>query len=312
MGANAVMAKTKSLIFGICSALIFLLCLINRIEQSKTRSFDLEFDKARIPYLKTTLNDVEGYFLIDLGADLNCSLSAEHLCSIKQLTPLTPKKFINFSNTIFEVNQHYLKEATFLDLKLEDLIISEEINSPQLYEIQMKSVKHVFTPQKFLDKNLIKGSIGHRILKNLNIFIDFKKNQLKLFPPDFIPLFNFPHKNLWFFKKTAFQYVENLGYVCSVMLNGSVKKLLLDTGSSFSLIKKSASKNLVSDKEIIAPNSDSISVELQLGCFVCKHQFMYVSEQFNLKDLDGLLGMDFFYNKAIFIDEARKVLYITD
>lgn len=273
-------------------------------ENLHSRTFSIEYDRARTPYVKTIIDDIEGYFLIDLGAAIHCSIQKNYASNLHKASFLGEKKFINFTNTVYEVDEYVLKEVDFLDLNIEDLVITLQSTNKDLFEFNSPSFTHGFTPSKFINETDIIGSIGNKLLKTMNFLIDFKKSSLTLYPSTYIPLFRFPYKNALPNDNFLFEHDQTIGFICPIKINGYSKRFLIDTGSSYSLIKQSSAKNIcVTDQGII-------TVDLGLGKSHFSNQILHISENFHIKDLDGILGMDFLYNKTLFIDFHNSHMYL--
>jgi hypothetical protein len=297
--------KNNFLIFGIFVIGLLAGYVFYLSENFHSRTFSIEYDRARTPYVKTIIDDIEGYFLIDLGAAIHCSIQKNYASNLHNASFLGEKKFVNFTNTVYEVNEYVLKEVDFLDLNIEDLVITLQSENTDLFEFNSPSFTHSFTPSKFVNESDIIGSIGNKLLKNMNFLIDFKKSSLTLYPSSYIPLFRFPYKNVIPSENVLFEHDQNIGFICRIKINGYSKRFLIDTGSSYSLIKQSSAKNIcVTDQEII-------TVDLELGQSHFSNQILHLSENFQLKDLDGILGMDFFKNKVLFFNTEKKIISLS-
>lgn len=301
--------KNKIFILGVISFICVTTYILYRQEQLNSRMFSIEFDKARTPFINTKLESLDGYFLLDLGASFNCSVSKNDIAKLPKSSFLGEKKFINFANNHFYTEEYLYPHATFLGLKIEDLILTTQSEDTHLFEITSFCPKHSFTPSNFIKNENIVGALGHKLLKNLNFLIDLKKSFLRLYPQNYIPLFNFPFKYSFFKKQASFEYVPDLGFVCHITINGCPKRFLLDTGSSFSIIKKTSAFDIEPSLKL----SDSKSIKLakiKLGNYSYQHNLLHVSDSFNMSNLDGFLGMDFFYNKVLFFNTKTHTITI--
>jgi hypothetical protein len=279
-------------------------------EIQKTRSFALEFTHARIPHLKTSLNSIHGYFLLDLGADINCSISHQQKQGLDKANLIGKKQFINFTSSIFEVEQYHIDQASFLGLDISDLIVASEPGNQELFERRVKDSQYAFLPKNFIQETDVIGSLGNNLLKNLNFLIDFKNLKMSIYPKGFVPFFNYPHLNIVSTKTFNFEYVQDLGFVCVLEIYGELKRFLLDTGSSHSLIRSSSLPQALikSSKERNSSILNEVIFKIENYEFVIDS--IYVSDEFKMRELDGILGMDFFYGKSLFFDNLKRRISI--
>jgi hypothetical protein len=144
----------------------------------------------------------------------------------------------------------------------------------------------------------VDGKIGLPIFRNYNCLFDFPNSVIvlyksvvdmeKLYPPDH-------------FVRVPFS-VEKYGVVLSVETDVGIERMVLDTGSTYSMINKSLIKEpndwIYSTNKLVIEGCNYGSWELAL---------FDISDKW---DIHGCLGADFFLEYAICLDFENNIAYI--
>jgi len=106
-------------------------------------------------------------------------------------------------------------------------------------------------------------------------------------------------------------------YVVNVMLDGTVFRLMLDTGASYIYVDEDKASML----EVINPNLHMQTAGGDINAQLCKVDSMRIGDlelsnmkvttaPFKRKGIDGLLGMNFFNKFEFFINQEEGILYL--
>jgi hypothetical protein len=294
----------KTLIF---SGISFVIAgLLFNQEKSNSRSFALFFAPTEHPYIETSINNIAERFIIDLGGSFYLKLNEDLISIFEDKEFESKKQYVNINGVTSEENQYFVKDKKFMDIKFNKLFLipnrkiddsSDEIDFE--YETEFsKTVKIA---------NNATSLIGHRLLSGFNVLFDFQKNKLKIFKLGIIPLFDFPYRFVNFSEKIPIHHEFNKGVICHVKTEYGIKKFLIDTGSPISMMKCSElqfSKN---------PNNQFKFIKLKM-LEIGKKKFNDVKllhiDNLPISQVDGILGMDFLYNKTLFIDFHNSHMYL--
>ncbi|WP_194848233.1 hypothetical protein [Candidatus Neptunochlamydia vexilliferae] len=152
------------------------------------------------------------------------------------------------------------------------------------------------------------GHIGRELLKNVNLLFDIKRS-VTIATNDWDVLKSEGYE-MDSFIKVPFSLKRN-GMIVRVETDLGQLKLILDTGSTLTLLKDSM---LPKDKEVSIGYHGLSS--MNSGRFVVggvdfgSQELTFLKMTDKLRDIDGLLGMDFIQNHVIYVDFSKKILYI--
>lgn len=229
----------------------------------------------------------------DLGSSSQFTFFNEILEKINQ------KKFIEFVNMIdVKGNQYRVSSYSIPSINAKNLSCTNSI----VYEEPLQFVTQGARLWSSADDQEVPiffaGRVGRECFTSHNLFIDFPNsmmfvtrdlNQLKMDYWPICDLFEVPFEmGLW-------------GIILSVETDSGIKKLILDTGASASVLKKKCLKNtplkqVDLGKEVFTTKK-FIMNHKEFGSFD-----FAVFELTDSIDADGFLGMDFLKNYAVYLD----------
>jgi len=238
---------------------------------------------------------------LDLGASSQFTFFSETLKKIHE------KKFLEFVTTIdvkgneYKVNSYSIPYINAKNLSCKDAIVYEE---PLEFVTQgarlWRASNHKEIPIPFV------GRIGRGCFTSNNLFIDFPNSmmfvtsdmdQLKMDHWPICDLFEVPFEmGLW-------------GIILSIETDVGIKRLILDTGASASVLKKYCLEDcklqeIIPGKEIFTTKKFAMNKK-DFGPF----EFS-VFEITDSLDADGFLGIDFLKNYAVYLDFKHNKVFI--
>jgi hypothetical protein len=197
-----------------------------------------------------------------------------------------------YENPIYEISQ----------IKVHDFLLSEMKIREESSEFLKNSVLSGNS-----DKITSSGRMGRDIFENKNFLLDFARSKMILC------------KNFKYLSKDGYQlkkfvkiplYINKIGFCLQIETDTGVKTLLLDTGSSKSILHEASA-----EKEL--------TVEFFQGVPVWRtNKLMIGSKDFGpqtfdlfeisplLSEVDGILGMDFLRKHAVFFDRDQLAAYV--
>jgi hypothetical protein len=238
--------------------------------------------------------EIEGRYYameIDTGADGWGSLQESALKAVGQKEYKQMIKFFDVKGNVYEVPEYLIPSMKIGHLKVENGIINQEhINflrySASFWKISPNRIKTQLKE--------VQGSIGRDFLRQFNCFLDFPHAALYLTE-------NFQETERAHKFKNFISYpfeLTDIGIIFVVETDLGLKRFVLDSDSSFSVIKSDA-RSTWTTHQLIIGNQD-----------YGKWKFWPLEFGDVLKDVDGILGVDFFRQYAIDIDFENRVAYV--
>lgn len=264
-------------------------------EKKFIKTFPIFFSSKFHPYIKTSINNISDHFILDTGGSFYCQLDPKISHLFEHAEFFKTRKTIDINNGVANEDEFFLKNIRFLDIYFshfyffkgdDNFLIRELIESPS-----SKFKEETITEEKA-------GSyIGHKVLKYFNVFFDFRNKKCSFYLPDSPFFLHSLFKFIFSSKKISIDYLSHAGVICQVSTDAGEKKFLIDTGSPVTIIKGLINSDKIIHKFIIGSKN--------YGPILTKE-----FEAFGFEDFDGILGMDFFYDKSLYINFNKKVIWI--
>lgn len=232
---------------------------------------------------------------LDLGAECQFAFFEEILKEIPE------KKFVKFITTTdvkgnrYKVSSYSVPHVKMKNFAFENVAILEEARDfatkgAVLWRRGDKKQSHI----PFV------GRIGRECFRSNNLFIDFPNSVL--FVTSNLEQLKMDHWPVCDLFETSFE-MGRWGIILSIETDIGLKRFVLDTGTSASILKK-AHAELPSEKQVFTTTKFSIN----------GHDFgpidLSLFEMTSSIDADGLLGLDFLKKHAIYIDFKNKKAFI--
>lgn len=257
--------------------------------------------RSLLPYVEATIDRQTLPLTIDLGSKLEITVDIPALQPLKK----KPKETALWKN----IKGKEYEQHTFIlsSLKLEDLVFDSPVAVESTVEEQRESV--LYSPECFIGKpKETVGCLGRNLLKKYNLFFDIQ--QAKMIATDKFENLakdGYPIKSF-----TAVPFLlDPKGILVNVKTDLGKLKLLLDTGCTVTIIRDHLNRcnGTNQEKEFGMPMMTTREFTLGETDFGSQTLYFYkITEK--LRDIDGLLGMDFIANHLIYIDFKKKLLYI--
>lgn len=300
MPKNRILIKKKTAF----KLFIFHLVLIAAIfgalqyEAAKSRRFNIYYTETEHPFIKTSLNNYKDHFILDTGGAFFLKIN-DQLAS--NLTDTYFDRIIHSTN----INGHQQEQSQYVLEKIEFMKIKfSKIFFIPFKESNIKTNIIDFEKETKFSKNIkstrhAHNFIGHRLFNGLNMMFDFPKNKFYLYQSDLIPLFKYPYGYLNFFEKIPIKYNYNQGLICTITTEYGTKKFIIDTGSPLTLF---TDKTIPCIKNSLNEYPSYHFKVFNIGSTRFKDVAAVLIDKLPFDDIDGILGMDFLYDKVLFVN----------
>lgn len=259
------------------------------------------FPFSSSPLTKITIEGKQYTLLIDTGSSHALDLHKRVLDEIQEKEFIQITRYFDLQGTPYPVSKFQVPEVTLdRNLRLNKLIVHEE-NIDFLTKGTNAGRTRSFWGKirEQLELFFIDGRIGWPSFEQTACFFDFQNASL------------FLAKNIEILREEGILVLENFikvpldfskcGPVLSAQTEQGVKKFLLDTGASQSVYKE---PNLQS-KEVTHLTLNIGGCELD-----CWDFWPYPMTSELIRELDGILGIDFFKSHRICFDSQGGYIYI--
>lgn len=300
--------KNKTLIHGTVFSLATLLSILSAssYEKAKSRSFSIFYTPQEHPYFETELNGNHERFIIDTGGSFHLKLEKSIASALPEFRLDRIISSININSKSQKHYQYVMDELNFMRICFSKMyFISYDRNEPKtnLIEIEKESQFSKIVSSK-QDASCF---IGHRLLDGLSITLDFSQGTLKLYKSGLIPLFNYPYGYFTGIEKIPIHYDTNQGISFLIHTNLGPKRFLIDTGSPVSLYwDQGACCNKTTQDTLASFTFDMFKI----GSSNFENVSLSVIDNLPFESIDGILGMDFLYDKTLFINLKEDYLSI--
>ncbi len=249
------------------------------------------------PLTTVEINGVKRTVLVDLGSAV-CDFHLEKrvLLDLKDKERLEDGEMGDLRGNVYPTFQFRVPEIKLGEVSLLNPIVAER-NHEHLYNTY--AIPGPNTRKLTADRSdRIDGKIGLRVFERYNCLFDFPNSKILLFDHNaenqcksdrFIPV---PFS------------IEKYGVVLTVETDGGPRKMVLDTGATHSVIRRSTTK--LADPDTWYHSTDHFLIG---GCDYGPWDLILfdVSEEW---DIDGCIGTEFFLEYPIFLDFKNQVAYI--
>lgn len=283
----------------VIGTIFFLTVAITTFWYSKAKTYHipipLEFNESNIPVAKITIEKSTYLFELDLGSKLQLTMEPDSLKPLSK-TRYGSGTWFDILGKQYEYPRYKLTEVEIGSLHVKPVFVIEKprnINSILWNSSKKKKISSI-------------GHIGRPLLSRFNLLLDFKRN-LMFFSNSFSKL----RKNgydLKNFLKVPFEISSN-GIFFNVQLDSQNLKLLLDTGSTLTILNEKHMKSLPLRIEKNFPTQTIEKFKISGHDFGPKKVY-YLNFPFPFQEIDGALGMDFLKNEVIYLDFKKNLAYI--
>lgn len=266
------------------------------------------FPYSNVPKVQAEIEGKQYSLLLDMGFSKQIDLKRKWIDQIKDIKKIENAKFFDVKGSEYEVSGFFipkvvLKEGvTFSNGSINEISPAFHIDGATLWpESGWKRW------QKYLQFQAIDGSIGWPAFQKAVCLFDFSRSVL--FVAERIDsLMNCKGYSGEDFVAAPFE-LKNFGAVLAFETDLGVKHLLLDTGATHSclresLVPKEAATEFAKDKRLY------VNRKLSCGGQDLGSNFFVLFDITEKLDVDGILGFDFFEDRAVCLDFPNKMAYI--
>jgi hypothetical protein len=281
-----------------------------QLEKKKSRCSTLLFTNHYQPFIKGSLCQNKETFLLDSGGSFCCLVSKKTLDLFPHKQWIRDLNLMNFRGNIDSHPEYLIQEPNILDINFNNLLLSqlpenslESGTGHGIYESCLED--HVQT-----SNDIITSHIGHKLLASINFLFDFKNKKFKTFNKGYLPLFSFPYGNIKKYNQIFFEYDKYRGLFCTILTQYGPKKFMIDTGTTLTILNSSSFSNIATKQISDEHLPEAILNTFQLGKINYSNKQAFVIDELKFDGFDGVLGMDFFYDKTLFFDMENHVIYL--
>lgn len=298
--------KNTAIIFTI----VITVSLSYLFEKKKSRCQNLLFTHHYQPFVKSTLCQNNETFLLDSGGSFCCLVSTKTLDLFPHKRWIRDLGLTSFRGNVDSNPEYLIQNSKVLDIKFNNLLLSI------LPENSAESGTGHGYYDSCLEENIqvnddkITAHIGHKLLASINCLFDFKNKTFKTFNKGYLPLFSFPYGNIKKYNQISFEYDKYKGLFCFILTEYGPKKFLIDTGTTITILNPSSFPNIETNRKSEEYLPEAKFRTFKIGSKDYKDKQVFVIHELKMDYLDGILGMDFFYDKTLFFDMEKSILYI--
>jgi hypothetical protein len=279
-----------ALSIGISSAYLY--------EKKKSREYTVYISSQFHPYVTGDINGLKGNFILDTGGTFFCKLDKGLVENLPRSHFLKKVNLFDFKGVIDEFDVRYFEKIKFLDVNIRNFSFIENLNSEKGVGKTTFDIEEFFVADPSPNQEPITSFIGHKFLAGTNFFLDLKSKKMKLYKAGLVPFFDFPYR---LSKKIPLFYNPSLGLICEIKTPFGNKNMLIDTGAPISILKNDPCfQSFVIKKEPASLNKLLVS-HFSIGSQSFENQPFFIEPGFNIEGIDGILGLDFFKDKKLFI-----------
>lgn len=254
------------------------------------------------PIVNIEIEGTKYSVFIDLGSvGYEFHLEDRILKKIKNKKALGVGEFSDLRGNLYSCPEFCIPEIKLGEAAIFNSTVTER-NHRFLHNAHVWPISNT---QRLIDEETsrIDGKIGLPVFQNYNCLFDFP-NSVIILQKDIEDLEKIYPPNK--FVRTPFS-IEKYGIVLSIETDAGIHRVVLDTGATVSVIKKSIITP-VNTKEVEEEYYSTNKLIIE-GCDYGAWELAQfdISEKW---DVDGCLGADFFVEHAVYLDFHNKMAYI--
>jgi len=252
------------------------------------------------PTVKGKIQDHEYAFLVDTGAYQRFYLINSAFSKVTSKKRVKDTKMQDFKGNVYECPIHEVKDLNIHSIALSNAEIVEQ-------GLDFDENTNIWPSIPKSKKRYSHGTIGLKFFKDFTTLFDFQ-NSLIILAKSQEELEKSGYFNPKKFISVPFSFEKGIVTI-SLDTAFGVCKLVLDTGASFCTLRRSyleADKitNSLSGKSI-AKNSKLVIGDCDFGSWS-----FAVTDFAEKLNIDGVLGVDFFLEHAVYFDFGNQLVYI--
>lgn len=249
----------------------------------------------QIPCTSIEIEEQKYQVEIDLGAKSALALHHEVLKSIKK-QPQGRSRRIDFQGNLYETATYSIPKVTIGSWTLQNITAKEESMD---FTLKGSIVQGT-------DENPNAGRIGRDFFLNKSLLLDFP--HLKFIVCDRFEEIAKKGYSIESAHAVPFQNTPD-GIVLKIDIDMGRYRFAIDTGSTISVIRSSDSQEKSAEKKYGLDVVKTSQFTIGNTDFGARDLYLLnLSKEF--KEIDGLLGMDFLQQHAIYLDFNKNIAYI--
>lgn len=293
------MIKIQKIIIAVLSlGTIFSLFLLYK-SSPNSAVIPIFFDDANTPIMSAKLNGNACFLKFDTGSKHQMLLHTSLLDSLEK-KEVGEKIIMDAKGNKYDTPYYQLSSFQLESLKFKNVLAYEET------DLAIKN-KTAWEQEGLKSTNIISGRIGRPILEKWNFLLDFPHN--KMIATNSKRVLKEEGFNLAEWIQIRYT-LDNIGIILNIDTDLGLLRLLLDTGTTCTFIKRELAdpKNLQKDYRDLNFSVSSKFIILDHD-FGSRNLYLYDFGK-NLTAIDGILGMDFIENHQMYLDYKNSILYL--
>ncbi len=256
----------------------------------------VNFAPCNTPLVRVKIEEQNYDLRLDLGSKFQLTLSKSVLDTL-QKKPSQKVSWRDVKGKFYESQSYHIRNIDVENLTLKDVSVIQEnddfVTNTTLWNDNPGSGEF--------------GMLGRPILEKTNLLLDCSRSKI------------IATNNKRMLKKSGYDLdqmvkipiiIDKKGMIVSVETDVGTLRCVLDTGSTLTLVRASSFQ----DRKINQDNRgfsvfQSSKFVMEKKDFGEKKLYLYELAP-DVKEVDGLLGMDFFKNHVIYFDYVHKCIYI--
>lgn len=267
----------------------------------------VQFSCFGTPIIHAEIEGVTYPLEVDLGMAQQLYINRKFLCKIKKKQKKTNMISRDIRNNLYETPSFQIPSIRFQNWEIKDITASEQSEQDQfnnIFWVPSEKLKHQILKK---DEKIRKGTIGWPIFSHFDCFFDLAHASIFI-GKDMTSLLD-AGCSIEGFIQLPFD-IDKGGIILFVTTDLGINPFLLDTGASYSIIKK----NLIKQENIYQITPEIEGYQTHLLSFNGKNLGKWTFRLLEISDFydqfDGILGMDFFKKHAVCLDFHNKIAYI--
>jgi len=269
----------------------FIGCLLFWQSSKKITALPLALSACSdLPYLDVTIEGISYPFLLDLGSSIELSARKPIVEKIQKKRRLGKTSWMGIKGNVYHSSLYELKTLKMGTSTFKNVRLGMNVDGFILKDMKLHNL--IETDQEILHQH--PGSIGWPILEKTNLLLDWFNEKAYAVKEIGELKTNGYHIDQW--HKIPFELAH--GIIIEVATDFGIKRLILDTGATYTMVHSSKSNTYHSQKFILG------------GVDFGRTRIDMIKMPDAFRDIDGILGMNFLKQHIVYIDYKNKWLYL--
>jgi len=253
---------------------------------------------SKKPLIEVTIENKQYQFLIDTGSCLAVCSQSRVLAELKNKRLQGKSDVMGIKGLRTQLSDFWVPSLSVGTLFVNDVVISEEVGKSGEGIVWDPLGQHEGRILQHVD-----GAIGWPVLKQYYCLFDFGHKALFLSKNSGVLK---PERAMRFNRWIAVPFLSGkFGMTITVDTDVGIKRLVLDTGATHSVLRGDFQ---IQNSEWVSFKSEKLVMN---GHDLHEWEFFTYPIPEEARDIDGVLGVDFFLKHVVYIDPRKQIAYIS-